>query len=62
MRKVHKNIGTFESNRMIYQLGDFIWIYIKALCAPNKVFTPTEVDGNDKGVTCKRCLKIMRRK
>lgn len=59
--KIHKNIGTFEDNRMVYHLYKDRFYYMRGLCNPQKEFGLFEVDLNDCFVTCKKCLKIMRK-
>lgn len=60
---IHKNIGTFEDNRIGYVIsedrGGYECIYAKALCNPPWTPELDELDELGKEVTCKKCLKLM---
>ena len=65
MLKAHRNIGTFEDNRIIVSGRDSNFTYVKSACGilninrfPMAIALPKHTY---KKVTCKRCLKIMQK-
>ena len=59
MNIIHRNIGTFEDNRIIYVLSDSLCFYVKALCSPDTDYNPKQVTGMNSEVNCKECLEMM---
>lgn len=58
---MHRNIGTFEDNRIIHILGDGWFLYVKCLCDPNLDPPLEEVTDINSKVTCAECLTLMDR-
>ena len=57
---IHKNVGTFDDNRIGYiDLDNGECIYAKALCDTPWVPELAELDLNGATVNCRFCLKLM---